>query len=82
MDTLELISRYAQVIGSVIIGITALIMLINLIYKFRYYMLIPFDVQNSIKDIPELNEKITEIEKGNAESARPDKAPNVHQFDS
>ena len=38
-------------------------MLINLIYKFRYYMLIPFDVQNSIKDIPELNEKITEIEK-------------------
>ena len=38
-------------------------MLINLIYKFRYYMLIPFDVQNSIKDIPELKEKITEIEK-------------------
>ena len=33
MDTLELISKYAQVIGSVIIGITALILLIQLIFK-------------------------------------------------
>lgn len=33
MDTLDLISRYAQLIGSIIIGITALIMLIKLVFK-------------------------------------------------
>lgn len=37
--------------------------LLNLIYKFRYYMLIPFNTQDSIKDISELKEEITEIEK-------------------
>ena len=37
--------------------------LLNLIYKFRYYMLIPFNTQNSIKDVPELKEEIIEIEK-------------------
>ena len=36
--------------------------LLNLIYKFRYYMLIPFNTQDSIKDISELKEEITEIE--------------------
>ena len=37
--------------------------LLNLIYKFRYYMLIPFNGQNSIKDVPELKKEIIEIEK-------------------
>ena len=35
--------------------------LLNLIYKFRYYMLIPFNTQDSIKDISELKEEITKI---------------------
>ena len=37
--------------------------LLKLIYKFRYYMLIPFNSQYSIKDVEELKDKILEIEK-------------------
>lgn len=37
--------------------------LIKLIYKFRYFNLLPFDELRAIKEINELEEKITEIKK-------------------
>ena len=37
--------------------------LIKLIYKFRYYVLLPFDENKSIKDVEELSDKIIEIKK-------------------
>ena len=37
--------------------------LIKLIYKFRYYMLLPFDETKSIKDVDFFEEKIVEIKK-------------------
>lgn len=37
--------------------------IVTLIYKFRYYMLIPFDSKKSIKDIQEFKDEIIEIEK-------------------
>ena len=35
--------------------------IIKLIYKFRYFMLLPFDEQKSIKNVKELNEEINVI---------------------
>lgn len=37
--------------------------ILNLIYKFRYYMLLPFNSEQYIKDITEFNKRIIEIEK-------------------
>ena len=35
----------------------------KLIYKLRYFMLLPFDLQNNIKDIEELKSNITKVQK-------------------
>ena len=37
--------------------------IIDLIYKFRYYMLLPFNSEKKIKDIEELQKEILDIEK-------------------
>lgn len=37
--------------------------IIEYIYKFRYFMLLPFNTEQSIKNVEELKEKICEIEK-------------------
>lgn len=37
--------------------------IIKLIYKFRYFMLLPFNMQKNIKDVEELRETITRVEK-------------------
>lgn len=37
--------------------------IVKLIYKFRYFMLLPFNLEKSIKDLEELNDKIINIEK-------------------
>ena len=36
--------------------------IIKLIYKFRYFMLIPFNLQKNIKDVEELKESIEKVE--------------------
>ena len=37
--------------------------ILMLIYRFRYFMLLPFDLKKSIKDIEQLQKRILEIEK-------------------
>lgn len=37
--------------------------IIKLIYKFRYYLLLPFNLEKSIKDVEELQKEIIDIEK-------------------
>ena len=43
--------------------------IIKLIYKFRYFMVLPFNVQKNIKEVEELKEEVEKVEKTLTEKA-------------
>jgi len=43
--------------------------ILNLIYKFRYFMLLPFNLKKNIKDVDKLKESIINTEKGLVQKA-------------
>ena len=55
--------------------------IVNLIYKFRYFVLLPFNLQKSIKDVEELQKSILKVEKKLVEKAIQKKVISNVPFD-
>lgn len=60
---IEFMKNFLKCFGILIENMTDEEEIINLIYKFRYFMLLPFNLEKNVKDVSEIKEEIEETEK-------------------
>ena len=67
---IEFMKNFLKCFGILIENTTDEEEIINLIYKFRYFMLLPFNSEKNVKDLNEIKEDIEETEKKLVQKAK------------